>query len=189
MGKTYSEIEDGLRQFIEAQKMFFVATAPAGTEGHINLSPKGLDTLRILGPKTVAYLDYTGSGIETIAHLRENGRIVVMLCAFDGPPKIVRLYGRGRAIEPHDAEWAALVGHFTPLAGTRAIILVELDRIADSCGFAVPLYRFEGDRSQLIASAERKGAEGTAAYQRKNNAASIDGLPGLHFIGDEQHGG
>src|SRR5690348_14225958 len=132
MGKTFNEIDDDLKKFIEAQKMFFVATAPAGAGGHINLSPKGLDTLRILGPKTVAYLDYTGSGIETIAHLRENGRIVIMLCAFDGPPKIVRLYGRGRSIEPHDAEWSALVRHFTPLAGTRAIVAVELDRVADS---------------------------------------------------------
>ena len=181
MAKLYNEIDDGLRAFIEAQQVFFVATAPAGPDGHINLSPKGLGALRILGPRTVAYLDFTGSGVETIAHLRENGRIVMMLCSFEGPPRIVRLHGRGRVIEPHDAEFSALLTHFTPAPGIRSIIRIEVDRISDSCGYGVPLYRYEGARPQLISWAERKGEVGLKEYQQKNNLSSIDGLPGLLF--------
>jgi hypothetical protein len=169
MGKLYSEIDEGLRAYIEAQHVFFVATAPSGGGGHINLSPKGLDSLRILGPKTVSYLDFVGSGVETIAHLRENGRIVLMFCSFDGPPRIVRLHGRGNVIEPQDTDFGALLSHFQLLPGTRAVIRVELERISDSCGYGVPLYQYEGQR----------GETGLAEYQRKNNAASIDGLPGL----------
>jgi Pyridoxamine 5'-phosphate oxidase len=179
MGKLYPEIDPTLKEFIAAQKVFFVATAPAGTQGHINLSPKGLDTLRILGPRQLAYLDYTGSGIETVAHLRENGRIAIMLCAFQGPPRIVRLHGRGQAVEPQDPEFAALLLHFTPASGVRAIIVVQLDRISDSCGYGVPLLRYEGDRPQLVPWSERRGAAGLDEYRRENNAASIDGLPGL----------
>ena len=183
MGKLFEIIDDGLRAFIEAQKIFFVATAPAAAGGHINLSPKGLDSLRILGPRTVGYLDLTGSGVETIAHLKENGRIVIMLCAFEGPPRIVRLQGRGTAIEPQDEKYAALLEHFTPMPGMRAIIRVEVGRISDSCGTGVPLYRYENQRSQLITGAERKGETGIREYQRKNNASSIDGLPGLRSVG------
>jgi len=182
MGKLFTEIDDGLRAFIQAQKLFFVATAPAGTEGHINLSPKGLDTLHILGPRQVAYLDFTGSGIETIAHLRDNGRITILFCAFNGPPRIVRLQGRGTALEPQDPEFAALLPQFDPLPGIRSIIRVELQRISDSCGYGVPLYRYEGDRAQLTAWADRKGAAGLEEYRQKNNAASIDGLPGLRSL-------
>jgi len=181
MGKCYDEIDETLRAFIEAQKMFFVATAPAAFGGHINLSPKGLESLRILGPRTVAYLDFTGSGIETVAHLRDNGRIVIMLCAFEGPPRILRLHGRGAVIEPQDQSFAALLSHFTPAPGVRAVIRIELDRISDSCGYGVPLMRYEADRSQLSAWAERKGAAGLAEYRRKNNAASIDDLPGMRL--------
>ena len=183
MAQVFQEIDTPLRTFIEAQRMFFVATAPE-SEGHINLSPKGLDSLRILGPTTVAYLDYTGSGVETIAHLRRNGRIVLMLCAFDGPCRIVRLHGRGRAVETQDDGFAALLEHFHPSPGVRSIIQVELERISDSCGYGVPIYRYEAQRPTLPAWAERKGETGVADYQRENNAASIDGLPGLRWAGE-----
>jgi hypothetical protein len=181
MGKPLHEITEELRGFIEAQKMFFVATAPLAADGHINLSPKGLDAFRILNPRTVAYLDLYGSGIETVAHLRQNRRITIMLCAFDGPPRIVRLHSKGRAEQAGSAEFQKLRPLFPPMPGDRSIIVVELRRIADSCGFAVPLYKFAGHRAQLLASAEKKGPQGVAEYCRKNNAASIDGLPGLAF--------
>jgi len=181
MGKVYAAIDDKLKEFIEGQHVFFVATAPAGSGGHLNLSPKGLHSLRILGPTTIAYLDFVGSGVETIAHLRENRRIVILLCAFEGPPKIVRLHGEGRVIEPHDEAFASLLAHFLPGPGVRAIIRVEMERISDSCGYGVPLYRYEGERQQLAAWAERKGQDGLLDYQREKNAASIDGLPGLRW--------
>ncbi|MSO19572.1 MAG: pyridoxamine 5'-phosphate oxidase family protein [Acidobacteria bacterium] len=179
MGKTHAEMSDDLKQFIEAQKLFFVATAPTGTEGHINVSPKGHDSLRILGPKSLAYLDLYGSGIETVAHLRQNGRITIMLCAFDGPPRIVRLYGKGVSTDQAHSEFPRLRALFPAYPGTRSIIRVELDRIADSCGFAVPLFRFEAHRHQLLTAAEKRGADGVAEYCRQHNAVSIDGLPGL----------
>ncbi|HUR80399.1 MAG TPA: pyridoxamine 5'-phosphate oxidase family protein [Thermoanaerobaculia bacterium] len=180
MGKTHERIDDQLRAFVERQHVFFVATAPASLDGHMNCSPKGLDTLRILGPRTVAYLDYVGSGAETIAHLRENGRIVIMLCAFEGAPNIVRFHGRGRVIAPADREFATLAAHFGPQPmGVRAIIRVDVERISDSCGYGVPRLRFEGDREQLTLWAERKGEEGLERYQREKNARSIDGLPAL----------
>jgi hypothetical protein len=179
MGKTYATIDAGLAAFIATQHMFFVATAPASTDGHINLSPKGLDTFAILDPTTVAYLDLTGSGIETVAHLRENGRMVIMFCAFEGLPKILRLHGSGEFIAVDDARFDELRAKFPPLEGTRGIIRVALDRIADSCGYAVPLYRYEGDRSQLIEWTQRKGPEGVVQYRVEKNRTSIDGLPGL----------
>ena len=146
MAKAYPEIDETLRKFMQAQSIFFVATAPLDAGGHVNLSPKGLDTFRILGPKTVAYLDIFGSGVETIAHLKENGRIVVMFCAFQGSPKILRLHGQGRAVEVHEAEFASLQAHFPVYEGTRAIIVVEVNRISDSCGYGVPLLKFEKER-------------------------------------------
>jgi len=181
MGKLFDRIDDSLRAFVERQHLFFVATAPAGMEGHINCSPKGLDSLRIIGPTTVIYLDYTGSGAETIAHLRENGRIVIMLCAFQGPPKIVRLHGKGEVIEPQHADFEELLAHFEPGAGVRSIIRIELDRISDSCGFGVPVLRYERDRTQLTDWNAKKGESGLARYRRERNAESIDGLPALHF--------
>jgi hypothetical protein len=180
MGKLYGEIDERLRAFIEAQHLFFVATAPSGASGHVNLSPKGLDTFRILGPRQVGYLDYVGSGAETIAHLRENGRIVVMLCAFEGPPRIVRLHGRGEVLEPQDPDFAELRARF-PEAPARALIRVHLERISDSCGYGVPLYEYAGERTQLDDWSDRKGAEGRLLYQRKNNVKSIDGLPALRW--------
>ena len=179
MGKVYTEIDEKLREFINRQQMFFVATAPSSAEGHINISPKGLDTFRILGPRRVAYLDLTGSGIETLAHLRENGRLTIMFCAFSGPPRILRLYGQGRAVLPNEAEWPPLRIEFPDLLGERSIVVMEVERIADSCGFAVPLFEHVGDRSQLIEYAERKGAEGLREYRAEKNRVSIDGLPGL----------
>jgi len=183
MGKVFEGIDDTLRGWIERQHLFFVATAPAGAAGHVNCSPKGLDALLILGPREVAYADYTGSGAETIAHLRENGRIVLMFCAFEGAPKIVRLHGRGETVEPDDPGFAALVSRFKPAAEVRSVIRIALDRISDSCGYGVPIYRYEGERTQLPAWAERKSRDegGLAAYRRTNNAASIDGLPALRF--------
>jgi hypothetical protein len=181
VGKTFSGIDDTIRAFIERQHLFFVATAPAGSTGHVNCSPKGLDALRILDPQTVAYLDRTGSGAETIAHLRENGRIVLMFCAFEGAPNIVRLHGGGEVIEPGDPEFEALYGKFTPVRGARSVIPVRLDRDSDSCGYGVPLMKYESDRETLIKWTDRKSDEVLDAYQREKNAASIDGLPALRL--------
>jgi len=168
-----------IEKFIKAQHLFFVATAPLDAAGHVNLSPKGLDCLRILDSKTVAYLDLTGSGIETIAHLRENGRIVLMFCAFQGPPKIVRLHGRGEVFEQGDSRFDELRPLFPSLAGTRSIIVVSVNRVADSCGYAIPLFSYEGERSQLIEWAENKGEAAVEQYRSEKNRMSIDGLPGL----------
>ena len=179
MGKNYSEIEDQIAKFIHEQHVFFVATAPLSSDGHVNLSPKGLDTFRILGTKTVAYLDVIGSGVETIAHLKENGRIVLMFCAFQGPSNIVRIYGRGRAVEPQVAEFPEIAAKFPKYQSTRSIIVVDVRRISDSCGYGVPLMKYEGERSQLHLWAEKKGPEGLKTYRQQKNRQSIDGLPGV----------
>lgn len=178
-GKIYSTIDDSVRNFIEAQPLFFVGSASLHSDGHVNISPKGLDTLRILGPGTIAYLDLTGSGIETVSHLKENGRIVLMFCAFQGPPKIFRLHGRGRVVEPEQKEFPELAAHFPEHDGTRAIILVEVLRISDSCGYGVPLLQYQGERSQLPAWAHKLGPEGLKTYRREKNQRSIDKIPGL----------
>jgi hypothetical protein len=179
MGKVHSMLDDAAVRFIQAQHIFFVASAPLDPNGHVNLSPKGLDTFRILSPTTVAYLDFNGSGVESIAHLKENGRIVLMFCAFQGPPNIFRLYGYGRVIEPHDAEFAALAETFLDHEKARSIIVVELTRITDSCGYGVPLFKYEGEREQLHAWARNRGPEGLKAYREQKNRHSIDGLPGV----------
>ena len=179
MGKTYDGIDERLAAFLTAQHVFFVGTAPAGGDGHVNVSPKGMDSFRILDPTTVAYLDLTGSGVETIAHLRDNGRITFLFCAFEGPPRIVRLYGRGEVVLPGDDAFADLAARFPSVPGARSVIRVHLDRVSDSCGYAVPTYRYVGERDQLVAWAERKGSEGLNTYRRERNAYSIDGLPGL----------
>ncbi|REK07470.1 MAG: pyridoxamine 5'-phosphate oxidase family protein [Planctomycetota bacterium] len=181
MGTVYAELNDKLREFVEAQQMFFVATAPVA-EGHINLSPKGLESFAVLDAHTVAYLDLAGSGIETVAHLRENGRIVIMFCAFDGAPKIVRLYGRGRVVEPADPQWSDYSGRFQQLPGTRSIIVVDLERVSDSCGFGVPRYEYVGQRTQLTDYGETKGPEKLEQYKAQHNRESIDGLPGLRVL-------
>jgi hypothetical protein len=184
MGKVYEQIDPGLEEFIRAQQMFFVATAPLNERGHVNVSPKGRDTLRVLGPRSLAYLDYVGSGAETIAHLRENGRIVLMLCAFQGPPHIVRFHGRGEVVEPPDREFSQLRALFPPEPDGRAIVRISITRIADSCGYGVPLYRFEGHRSQLPNWVERKGIQGLLQYQKDKNRVSIDGLAALRWPED-----
>jgi hypothetical protein len=184
MAKTYAEIDDPLAAFINAQPVFFVATAPLDPQGHVNASPKGLDTFRILGPKTVAYLDIFGSGVETIAHLRENQRIVLMFCAFQGPPKVLRLHGRGRVVEPHQPEFATLQAHFAVHEGTRAIIVIELTRISDSCGYGVPLLKYEGDRTELPVWCRKRGQQGLKVYRKEKNRQSIDGLPGVSDLID-----
>jgi pyridoxamine 5'-phosphate oxidase-like protein len=180
MAKTFEGIDEKLGQWLDDQAVFFVATAPSGPEGHINLSPKGVSgTFRILDPSTVAYLDITGSGIETVAHLRENGRIIIMFCAFSGPPRIVRLHGHGTAALPGDADWEELAARFAPQPGTRSIITVALERVSDSCGFGVPLMTYDRDRQDMAKWADRKGEDGLVEYRAKKNATSIDGLPGL----------
>jgi hypothetical protein len=179
LGKIYPAIDESLAQFIHAQKVFFVGSAPLDANGHVNLSPKGLDTLRVLDPSNVAYLDLTGSGIETIAHVKENGRIVLMFCAFEGPPRILRIHGRGRVVEPRQNEFSSLAAHFPEYNGTRAIIVVQVARISDSCGYGVPLLKYEGERSQLSAWASKLGPEGLHEYRMKKNRRSIDGIAGL----------
>lgn len=179
MGRVRSQIDEGLAKFIQSQHVFFVSTAPLDPGGHLNLSPKGLDSFRILGPTTVAYLDLIGSGVETIAHLKENGRIILMFCAFDGPPTIFRVHGMGRVVEPGVDEFLNLAAQFPHYKSTRAIIVVEVTRISNSCGFGVPLMQYEGDRSHSFAWAKKKGPDGLAAYKREKNRQSIDGLPGL----------
>lgn len=179
MGKTYETIDEKLKKWIEQQRIFFVATAPSSTDGHVNCSPKGLDSFRVIDDTTVAYQDLTGSGIETIAHLKENGRIVIMFCAFDGPPKIVRIYGRGVVIEKSDPEFNTLNKLFPERIGVRAYIKIEATRITDSCGYAVPLYEFVEDRDVLDKYAANKGEEGLEKYRKEKNAESIDGLKGL----------
>jgi hypothetical protein len=179
MGRIQAEIEEHIQKMILAQRVFFVATAPLAGDGNLNLSPKGLDTFRILGPRTVAYLDVIGSGIETIAHLKENGRIILMFCNFEGPPAIVRLHGRGRVIEPAAREFPDLRSQFPPYETTRAIIVVDVTRVSNSCGFGVPLLRYEGERDQHFRWAQKKGPEGLRAYKQEKNRRSIDGLTGL----------
>lgn len=181
MGKSYSEIDEGLAKFIRGQSVFFAGTAPCDPEGHLNLSPKGLDTLRILDAKTVAYLDLIGSGVETVAHLKENRRIVLMFCAFQGPPMVLRLHGRGRVIEPGCEEFEDLAAQFPDFEAKRAVIIVEVERISTSCGYAVPLLKYEGEREQYFAWARKKGAEGLNTYRREKNRQSIDGLSALKF--------
>lgn len=179
MGKSYEGITPDLARWIERQRMFFVATAPLAGDGLINCSPKGMDTFRILGPREVAYLDLTGSGVETIAHSRENGRIVFMFCAFEGAPKIVRLHGRSEVLPANSPEFQTLAPRFPEHQGRRAIIRARLTRISDSCGYSVPRYDYAGDRDALVRWSASKGPEGLRQYRREKNARSLDGLPGL----------
>jgi pyridoxamine 5'-phosphate oxidase-like protein len=174
VGKVYDEIDEKTAAWIERQHVFFVATAPLAADGHVNVSPKGdLRWFRILGPREVAYLDFVGSGAETIAHTRENGRIVVMFCAFEGPPRVVRLHGRAEALEPE-------CDLFEPVEGARSVVRIQVERIADSCGYGVPLMQFEGKRTQYDAWVEKKVRDGALDdYVAEKNALSIDGLPAV----------
>ncbi len=190
MGKIFDVIDEQLERWIFEQSMFFVGSAPLDADGHVNVSPKGpIDSLRVLTPTSVAYLDLIGSGAETIAHVRENGRIVIMLCAFEGPPRIVRLHGRGEVVvaceERFDELHRACAGFAEPATpeARRAIVLVEVERIADSCGYGVPLMKHEGNRPHMELWAAKKlrvgGPEALLEYQREKNARSIDGLPAV----------
>jgi len=182
MGKVFDGVDDRNADFIRSQRVFFDATAPLTADGHVNLSPKGLEGLVIVDPHTVAYLDFIGSGIETVSHLRENGRIALMFCAFEGPPRILRLHGRGTVIEPGEAAWEAWSGRFPACRHARAVVRVAVERVADSCGYGVPRYEFRGDRSQLFEWAERKDDAALERYRREFNANSLDGLPGLRNV-------
>jgi hypothetical protein len=179
MAKAFDHISPAIEQFIAQQRMFFVATAPTRGDGHVNVSPKGLNGVAVLSPTRVAYLDLTGSGAETIAHLRDNGRITLMFCAFEGKPNIVRLYGRGRAIPWSAAESEPLRSRFPTFRGARSVVHVSVHRVSTSCGYGVPVLRRESDRSQLLEWSERRDEDGLRAYQRANNATSIDALPAL----------
>jgi hypothetical protein len=190
VAKQFDEIDDRIRDWISRQRMFFVATAPLSADGHVNVSPKGpIGTLRVLGPRRVAYLDYSGSGAETVAHLRENGRIVVMLCAFEGPPRIVRLHGEGEAIFPGDEGFDALLEEcaFDELTeveeARRAVVVVDVERISDSCGYGVPLMDYVESRPHFDLSKKKllrtMGPDALRVRDARRNAQSIDGLPAV----------
>lgn len=185
VGKVYERIDGRVKEFIERQHLFFVATAPLAADGHVNLSPRGVPgTSCVVEDRRFAWLDLTGSGAETIAHLRENGRITVMFCAFDGPPTIVRLHGVGRVVGVYDEEWAAWSGRFPEVTGARAVIVVEVERVSDSCGFGVPLLSYQGERDLLPPYFDRKGGpDAAAAYRRRKNRDSLDGLPAFRDDG------
>ncbi len=180
--KIHASVTGRLRAFVEAQRMFFVATAPLAGDGHVNLSPRGIPgTFGMLDEHTFAWLDGTGSGSETIAHLRENGRVTVMFCAFEGAPNIVRFHGRGRVVTVYDDGYDALATRFSELPGARAVVVVDIERISDSCGYGVPLMDYVGERDLLQPYFARKGVDGSADYRRQKNRASIDGLPAFDF--------
>lgn len=177
MAKYYEQITDELQTFIAQQHMFFVASAPLSADGHVNVSPKGLDSFRVLTPLRVAYLDLTGSGNETSAHLLENGRITFMFCAFEGAPRVLRLFGTGRTVLPGTPEWDELILLFKVYQGARQIIVAEITTVQTACGFAVPLYEYQGQRDTLLKWADTKGDDGLADYQRQKNMQSLDALP------------
>ena len=191
MGKVYERIDDHQREWIARQAMFFVGSAPLAGDGHVNVSPKGpIGSLAVLDDHTVAYLDVVGSGAETIAHIRENGRVVVMLCAFQGPPRILRLHGTGEVVLASDERFGALLeqGGYVPSEvpeSHRAIVVVHVTRVADSCGYGVPLMEYVGERPHQAASSAKRvrvhGPDAYVAYQREHNAASIDGLPAVEL--------
>jgi hypothetical protein len=176
MAKIFDHITDDLQKFIAAQQIFFVATAPLSPTGHVNLSPKGLDSFRLLSPRKVAYLDLTGSGNETSAHLQENGRITFMFCALQGKPMILRLFGQGRTILPDSPDWNTLYPLFSNLPGTRQIFVAAIDRVQTSCGTGVPLFDYQQQRDELVQWAIKKGEDGVQTYQQQKNRVSIDGL-------------
>jgi hypothetical protein len=178
MGKVHPLISPEMGSWIALQRVFFVATAPLSATGHVNCSPKGGDTFRVISETEVVYADLTGSGIETAAHLQQNGRIVVMFCAFQGPPKIVRLHGAGEVVYPADKRFAGLAALFPSLPGLRALIRVDVSRVSDSCGFAVPFFDYVENRGALDSWAEKKGSAGLSAYREDKNRVSIDGMAG-----------
>src|SRR3954447_24223052 len=196
VGKVYDGIDDHWRGWIAKQSMFFVGTAPLDGEGHVNISPKGpIGSLQVVDGHTVAYLDVVGSGAETIAHIKENGRIIVMLCAFQGPPRILRLHGRGEVHLPEDASYDELIAGFDFASPSidearRSIVVVHVSRISDSCGYGVPLMDYEGEREHHVKSSAKKlrtlGPEGYETMKRERNAQSIDGLPAMPGVPQAQ---
>ena len=179
MGSVFEGIDDELREWIERQPMWFVATAPLAADGHVNVSPRGLDSFSVLGPTRVAWVDFTGSGIETVAHLRENGRVCLMFASFDAEPRIVRLHGTGRVSLPGESEFDEVVSRHPLNPSTRAVITVDLTRVSDACGWGVPLMEPVGERDTIRRAAEKAGPEAMATYRAGKNALSLDGLPGL----------
>ncbi|GAB7189781.1 pyridoxamine 5'-phosphate oxidase family protein [Kineococcus sp. NUM-3379] len=180
MGKVFEAIDGTLRRWIEAQPVWFVATAPLAADGHVNVSPRGADSLSVLGPHRVGWVDLTGSGVETIAHLRENGRICLMFCSFDQRPRIVRLHGRGQVHLPGSAAFEEVAALHPPHPSTRAVITVDVERVSDSCGWGVPVMDVVTDERDLMRQfAEKKGEGGMDAYRAQQNTSSLDGLPGL----------
>ncbi|MCF6293930.1 MAG: pyridoxamine 5'-phosphate oxidase family protein [Robiginitomaculum sp.] len=181
MGKVYRELDVKLIEFINKQKVFFVASAPLSGDGYVNVSPKGYDSLEVLSPKSIAWLDMGGSGIETMAHIRENGRMTLMFCAFEGPASILRLYGKAKVVQFDDPEFASLLVKFTAFEKARNIFVLDIDRIADSCGWGVPYMDFDRERDELRryhANPKRELSDWHDRF-RTNNATSIDGLPGI----------
>ncbi|MFC5472138.1 pyridoxamine 5'-phosphate oxidase family protein [Cohnella suwonensis] len=177
MGKQFESMLPQHAEFIGKQKIYFVGSAPLSADGHVNLSPKGHDSLRVLTPNKVAYLDLTGSGNETSAHIRENGRVTVMFCAFEGPPNILRLYGNGTVVLPGSEEWDELFPMFDPIPGARQIIVVDVHLVQTSCGYAVPFMDYKEERETLKRWAEQKGEDGLVAYRQEKNMRTIDGMP------------
>ncbi len=185
MAKFFDQIGDKHAEFIENQHMFFVGTAPLNPQGHVNLSPKGKNCFRILSPNRVGYLDIVGSGNETSAHLIENNRITFMFCAFDGPPNIMRLYGKGYTVLPSDNEWTSLSPLFNILPATRQIIIADIYQVQTSCGFSVPYYTYTGERDHAEKWAANKGEPGLEIYKAEKNLISLDGLPTALFFEHE----
>lgn len=179
MGRVFDGIDEALAEWIGKQPMWFVATAPLAADGHVNVSPRGHDSLSILSSHRLGWVDYTGSGVETIAHLRENGRICVMFCSFDHRPRIVRVHGIGRVALPGEPDYEDVVARHPAHPSTRAAIVVDVTRVSDSCGYGVPVMDLVGERDLLRLGAEKRGPDGLAAYRKEHNARSIDGLPGL----------
>jgi len=177
MAKFFNEIQPHHKEFIEKQRVFCVASAPLSADGHVNLSPKGMDCFKVFSPNRVAYMDIIGSGNETSAHILENGRITFMFCAYEGPPNILRLYGKGYTIIPGDEDWQELSANFKLVLATRQIIVADINMVQTSCGFSVPYYSYEGERDHAEKWASNKGAEGLEAYKAEKNLESLDGLP------------
>ena len=177
MAKVHAMITDELQKFIAGQHMFFVSTAPLSADGHVNMSPKGIDCFRVLSPHCVGYMDLIGSGNETSAHLLENGRITFMFCAFNGPPNILRLYGRGRTVLRDQPEWAELAPHFTLYPSTRQLIVADIERVQTSCGFGVPIYEHVRRARPALQMGGKAGEAGLVTYQQEHSLRSIDGLP------------
>jgi len=185
MGKFHDSIKEAHKEFIKKQHIFFVGSAPLSSSGHVNVSPKGMDCFRVLGDNRVGYMDLISSGNETSAHTKENGRITIMFCSFEGAPNILRLYGKGHAVLPGTTEWDELAPHFTIYPSTRQLIIADISLVQTSCGFGVPLYSYEGERDIHFEWAEKKGADGLIEYIQKNNLKSLDGLP--TDLGVDQH--